>query len=174
VCRYQKGKTNLDFTEAIDSEWQRQQLGRVQVCTSLQTDNHASTPPRSFLQAGCPTCRPTNSVKALKASFEPLMPVQIVVLGPWLGPRQCRGCRSLVTPRACNVTRSTDRQTLIVSLVLSRLDYGNAVLAGLPVYVTPTTSPTHSASTGSGLRRECGSRRPCSCTRPLMELRRHT
>ena len=35
--------------------------------TSLQTDNHASTPPLSFLQAGCPSCRPTNSVKALKA-----------------------------------------------------------------------------------------------------------
>jgi len=28
--------------------------------------NHASTPPLSFLQAGCPSCRPTNSVKALK------------------------------------------------------------------------------------------------------------
>ena len=37
-------------------------------CTSLQTDNHASTIPLlSFLQAGCPSCRPTNSVKALKA-----------------------------------------------------------------------------------------------------------
>ena len=35
--------------------------------TSLQTDNHASTPPLCFLQAGCPSCRPTNSVKALKA-----------------------------------------------------------------------------------------------------------
>jgi len=67
VGRYQKGKTNLDFTEARDSEWQRYQLGYVQVCTSLQTDNHASTPPLSFLQAGCPSCRPTNSVKALKA-----------------------------------------------------------------------------------------------------------
>jgi len=33
----------------------------MQVCTSLQTDNHASTPPLSFLQAGCPSCRPTNS-----------------------------------------------------------------------------------------------------------------
>jgi len=33
-----------------DSEWQWNQLGRVQVCTSLQTDNHASTPPLSFLQ----------------------------------------------------------------------------------------------------------------------------
>jgi len=39
----------------------------MQVCTSLQTDDHASTPPLSFLQAGCPSCRPTNSVKALKA-----------------------------------------------------------------------------------------------------------
>ena len=67
VSRYQKGKTNLDFTEARDSEWQWQQLGHMQVSTSLQRDNHASTPPLSFLQAGCPSCRPTNSVKALKA-----------------------------------------------------------------------------------------------------------
>jgi len=39
----------------------------MQVCTSLQTDNHANTPQLSFLQARCPSCRPTNSVKALKA-----------------------------------------------------------------------------------------------------------
>jgi len=65
VSRYQKGKTNLDFTEARDSEWQWHQLGHIQVCTSLQTNNHASTPPLRFLQAGCPSCRPTNSVKAL-------------------------------------------------------------------------------------------------------------
>jgi len=45
VSRYQKGKTNLDFTEARDSEWQWHQLGRMQVCISLQTDNHASNPP---------------------------------------------------------------------------------------------------------------------------------
>ena len=37
------------------------------ICTSLQTDNHTSTSPLSFLQARCPSCRPTNSVKALKA-----------------------------------------------------------------------------------------------------------
>jgi len=67
VSRYQKGKTNLDFTEARDSEWQWNLLGRMQVCTLLQADNHTSTPPLSFLQAGCPSCRPTNSVKALKA-----------------------------------------------------------------------------------------------------------
>jgi len=73
VSRYQKGKTNLDFTEARDSEWQWHQLGDMQVCTSLQTDNHASTArPLSFLQAGCPSCRPTNSVKALTALGRPL------------------------------------------------------------------------------------------------------
>ena len=32
-----------------------------------QPDNHASTPPVSFFQTGCPSCCPTNSVKALKA-----------------------------------------------------------------------------------------------------------
>jgi len=71
VSRYQKGKTNMDFTEARDSEWQWHQLGHMQVCTSLHTDNHASTTPvtTKFLQAGCPSCRPTNSVKALKVTM---------------------------------------------------------------------------------------------------------
>jgi len=68
MSQYQKGETNLDFTEARDSEWQWHQLGYMQVCTSLQSDNHASTPPLSLLQAGCSSCRPTNSVKALKES----------------------------------------------------------------------------------------------------------
>ena len=68
VNQYQKGKTNLDFTEATDSEWQWHQLSHMQVCTSLQTDNHASTLPLSFLQAGCPSCSPTN-VKALKVAI---------------------------------------------------------------------------------------------------------
>jgi len=40
----------------------------MQVCTSLQTDNHASTPPLSFFQAGWPFCCPANGIKALKAA----------------------------------------------------------------------------------------------------------
>jgi len=43
VSRYQKGKTDLDFTEARDSEWQWHQLGHMQVSTSLQTDNQTNT-----------------------------------------------------------------------------------------------------------------------------------
>jgi len=69
TSKHQKGKTNLNFTEARDSQLQWHQLGHMQVYTSLQTHNHDSTQPLSFLQAGCPSCRPTNSVKALKALF---------------------------------------------------------------------------------------------------------
>ena len=58
VSRYQKGKTNLDFTEARDSEWQWHQLGHMQVCTSLQTDNHASTPPLSLFTGRMPFLPP--------------------------------------------------------------------------------------------------------------------
>ena len=58
VCRYQKGKTNLDFTEARDSEWQRHQLGHMQVSISLQTDNHASTPPLRFFIGRMPLLPP--------------------------------------------------------------------------------------------------------------------
>jgi len=42
----------------------------MQVYTSLQTDNNTSTPPLSFLQAGCPFCHPTNSINELKAYLE--------------------------------------------------------------------------------------------------------
>ena len=48
VSQYQKGKTNLDFSEARDSEWQWHRLDHMQVCTSLQTDNHANTSLLSF------------------------------------------------------------------------------------------------------------------------------
>jgi len=36
VSQYEKGKTNLDFTEARDSEWRWHQLGHMQVCTLHQ------------------------------------------------------------------------------------------------------------------------------------------
>ena len=58
VGRYQKGQTNLDFTEARDSEWQWHQLGHIQVCTSLQIDNHASTQPLSFFKGRMPFLPP--------------------------------------------------------------------------------------------------------------------
>ena len=82
VSQYQKGKANLDFTEARDSEWQWHQLGHMQVCTSLQTNNHASTLPLRFLEAGCPSCRPTNSVKTLKGYLIAHQYFIIIIVNP--------------------------------------------------------------------------------------------
>jgi len=65
VSRHQKSRTILVKPIWIywtrDSEWQWHQLGHMQICTSPESDNHASTP-----QARCPCCRPTNSIQALK------------------------------------------------------------------------------------------------------------
>jgi len=58
VSQYQKGKTNLNFTEIRDSEWKWHQLGHMPVCTSLQTDNHASTPPLSIFTGRMPFLPP--------------------------------------------------------------------------------------------------------------------
>jgi len=58
VGRYQKGKTNLDFSEARDSEWHWHQLGHMQVCTLLQADNHTNTPPLSFFTGRMPFLPP--------------------------------------------------------------------------------------------------------------------
>jgi len=61
VSWYQKGKTNLDFTEVRHSEWLWHQLGRL-VCILLQTDNHASTPALSFYRPDAlPAAQPTAS-----------------------------------------------------------------------------------------------------------------
>ena len=63
VSQYQKGTTNLDFTEARDSECQWHPLGHMQVCTLLQTDNHASTPPPSFFTGRMPFLPPNQVSK---------------------------------------------------------------------------------------------------------------
>jgi len=50
------------FTGARNNEWQWHQLGHMQICTSSHTDNHASTPSLSFLQADAlPAAQPTAS-----------------------------------------------------------------------------------------------------------------
>ena len=62
VSQYQKGKTNLDFTEARASEWQWHLLGHMQVCTLFQTDNHASTHHSVFYRPDAlPASQPTAS-----------------------------------------------------------------------------------------------------------------
>jgi len=68
VSRYQKGKANLDFAEARDSEWQRHELGHMQVCTSLQTDNHTSTPTTQFFTGQMPFLPPNQQRQSTEGS----------------------------------------------------------------------------------------------------------
>jgi len=63
-----EGKTNLDFTEARDTEWQWHQLGHMQVCNSLQTDNHASTPPLIFFTGRMPFLPPNQQRQSIEGN----------------------------------------------------------------------------------------------------------
>jgi len=111
VSRYQKGKTNLDFTEARDSEWQWHQRDHMQVRTSLQTDNHASTHHSVFLQAGCPSCRPTNSVKGTEGNC------RVTVLGKLFTPivprrSQLQHQEAAASTEQCSSDRSRSTKTI--------------------------------------------------------------
>jgi len=64
VSRYQKGKTNLDFTEARDSELQWHPLDHMQVCTLLQTNNHAITPLLTFFTGWMPFLPPNQQCQS--------------------------------------------------------------------------------------------------------------
>ena len=70
MSRYQKGKTNQDFTEARGSEWQWHQLGHMQVCISLQTDNHASTQPIKFFTGRMPFLPPNQQRQSTEGNKE--------------------------------------------------------------------------------------------------------
>ena len=75
-CSSTHTHTHTPFTEARDSEWQWHQLGRMQVCTSLQTDNHASTPPLSFFTDRMPFLPPNEQ----RQSTEGTLFIQFIVI----------------------------------------------------------------------------------------------
>ena len=68
VSRSHKGKTNLDFTWARDSEWLWYQLGHMQVCTLLHTDNHASTSLLSFFTGRMPFLPPNQQYQSTEGA----------------------------------------------------------------------------------------------------------
>jgi len=68
VSQYQKGKTNLDFTGARDSERQWYQLGHMQVSTSLQTDNHDSTSLLKFFTGRTPFLPPNQQCQSTEGN----------------------------------------------------------------------------------------------------------
>jgi len=68
VSQYQKGKTNLDFTGARDSEWQWHQLGDIQVCISLLTDNDTSTSLLKFFTGRMPFLPPNQQCQSTEGT----------------------------------------------------------------------------------------------------------
>ena len=82
VSRYQKGKPDLDFTEARDSQWQWHQLGHTQVCNSLQTDNHASTPPLSFFTSRMPFLPSNQQRQSIEGTNYSILRVQNILRSP--------------------------------------------------------------------------------------------
>ena len=93
-----KVKPNLDFTEARDSEWQWHQLGHMQVCTSLQTDNQASTPPLSFFTGRMPFLLPNQQCQSKVPTylhlFEWLFSARTWLVHEWFRSAQWRRDRS--------------------------------------------------------------------------------
>jgi len=84
VSRYQKGKTNLDFTEARDNEWQWHLMSHMQVCTSLQTDT-TPAPHRCFFTGWMPFLPPNQQRQSTEGSKYLLQAVKklTVQLGWW-------------------------------------------------------------------------------------------
>jgi len=132
VSRYQKGKINLDFTEARDSEWQWHQLGHMQICTSLQTDNHTSTSLLSFFTGRMPFLPPNQqrqSTEGNSAAHQrlynearhvlPRLPFPLGGSGPpadkwFLGRTQVHYQTILIGSAVCawlTVVQQTDRHT---------------------------------------------------------------
>ena len=63
VNRYQKGKTNLDFTEARDNEWQWHQLGHMQKNMHIAPEKYPRQHPTSvfYRPDALPAAQPTVS-----------------------------------------------------------------------------------------------------------------
>ena len=80
-----------------DSEWQWHQLGHMQVCTSLQTDNHASTPPAT-------TQFFTGQMPFLMPSVLWCCPVKNRVVGYWRGYLSVVRCRLAYSPADATAT----------------------------------------------------------------------
>jgi len=92
--QYQKQKTNLNFTETKDSEWQYP--------TTLT----------QVLQAGCQSCCPTNSIRALKTQqYTQLHTLQNSIYKTTLKHKITDN-----EPNSCKMKASLNTVTLITTL----------------------------------------------------------
>jgi len=73
VGQYQKGKTIwILLKQARDSEWQWHQLGHMQVCTSIRTDNHV-VKTRMFFTGRMPFLPPNQRRQSTEGSNNNLL-----------------------------------------------------------------------------------------------------
>ena len=133
--RYQKGKTNLDFTEARDSEWQWHQLGKS-APRSRHAANHASTPPLSFFTGRMPFLLPNQqrqSTEGKKIKTNSLKNVKNVVNK--VSPRERRydmppaDGSSTVAKIAADLRPSADGSAVRTSLVTGQLQAASVSIA---------------------------------------------
>ena len=118
VSRYQKGKTNLDFTEARESEWQWHQLGHLQVCISLQTDNHASTPPLKFFTGQMPFLPPNQQRQSTEGVVD-RQNTAINVHKYWL-TTSASELITICSVKFCRVSRELWKQIRILETAVAR------------------------------------------------------
>ena len=122
VSQYQKGKTNLDFTEARDSEWQWHQLGHMQVCTSLQTDNHASTPPLGFFTGRMPFLPPNQQRQSTEGMHDIHTYIVIQNLLKYTLVRRTQdACDSVPADVLCGSTSDTIQQKSVLQYLLTTI-----------------------------------------------------
>ena len=106
VSRYQKGKTNLDFTEARDSEWQWHQLGHMQVCISLLTSvlNKLQTcqhPTAQFFTGRMPFLPPNHQCQSTEGKVK--VTEHCVLLGPQNSTKNFRNFHDTQAPPCCRI-----------------------------------------------------------------------
>ena len=86
--------------------WQWRQLDYMQtICTSLETDNHASTSSLSYLSARCSSWRPTKGVKTLQATNHTENYIQIFSPNKaavyWPSSSLVKNCSNKIIVRCC-------------------------------------------------------------------------
>ena len=121
VGQYQKDKPFWILLKQEMMEWQWHQLNHMQIiCTSLQTDNMPAPHHSIFLQARCPACHPTNSVKALKAVMQAITHCNIKLL-PLPNIMHLKGGKLMTKCMCVQCIRKKLMQSLVTSLAMTAI-----------------------------------------------------
>ena len=124
VSRYQKSKTSLDLKEARASGfWDSSGIGWTTCKQSAPRSRQITTPTThhsNFLQAGCSSWRPTDSVKALKVHRKRTLKRNYT--------NELRGSRSIYEWLECTVSDTVVKTFLRFLLISLRFQVFNVFL----------------------------------------------